>query len=129
MGGAIKRILVADDSAHARGILAFLLRSRGYEVLESEDGEQALQRARAERPDLLILDAMMPRRSGFEVCAALRADPELRSLPVVLLTAMGPDAAALGAQAGADECVAKPFRVQDLLARIEARLAGGPRAG
>jgi len=129
MGYSAKRILVADDSAHARGILVFLLRSRGYEVLESEDGEQALERARAEHPDLLILDAMMPRRSGFEVCAALRSDPELRGLPVVLLTALGPDAAALGAKAGADECISKPFGVKDLLARIEARLAGGPRGG
>jgi DNA-binding response OmpR family regulator len=129
MGRAVQRILVADDSAHARGILVFLLRSRGYEVLESEDGERALARARSERPDLVILDAMMPGRSGFEVCAALRADPALRGLPVVLLTAMGPDAADLGARAGADECVFKPFRVQDLLARIEARLAGGGGQG
>lgn len=123
----LKCILVADDSAHARGIVAFLLRSRGYEVVESEDGEQALAQVRSKRPDLVLLDAMMPRRSGFEVCAALRADPELKDLPIVLLTAMGPEAAALGAQAGADDCVAKPFRVQDLLSRIEARLAAGRR--
>lgn len=122
-----KRILVADDSAHARGIVAFLLRSRGYEVVESQDGEQALAQVRSERPDLVLLDAMMPRRSGFEVCAALRADPQLKDLPIVLLTAMGPEAVALGIQAGADDCVAKPFHVQDLLARIEARLAAGRR--
>lgn len=129
MGHATKRILIADDSAYARGILAFLLRHRGYEVLECEDGERALARARSERPDLVILDAMMPGRSGFEVCAALRADPDLRGLPVVLLTAMGPEAADLGARAGADECVLKPFRVQDLLSRIEACLAGGGGRG
>lgn len=113
------RILIADDEPTILMALEFLLRHAGFEVLTAVDGEQALQKARAERPDLLLLDVMMPLRNGYEVCQELRAQPELGAMKIVMLTARGRETeAAKGLAVGADAYITKPFSTRDLVARI-----------
>ena len=116
-------ILVADDSAENREILSARLAANGYHVLTASDGEQALAVARAEQPDLILLDVMMPKVNGLDVCRRLKADPSLPFMPVVLVTARGDtqDIVA-GLEAGADEYLTKPVDQTALLARVKAAL-------
>jgi two-component system alkaline phosphatase synthesis response regulator PhoP len=86
-----KKILIADDEQNIVISIEFLLRREGFEVLVASDGEEALARVRAERPDLVLLDVMMPKMNGFDVCQALRADPDLSSTRILMLTAKGRD--------------------------------------
>ena len=119
-----RRILLADDNADLRSYIARLLADRGYEVEAVVDGMAALEAARATRPDLLITDVMMPRLDGFGLLRALRADPELRDLPVVILSARAGDEAKVeGLDAGADDYLIKPFSARELLARVSAVIA------
>lgn len=87
----IKKVLIADDEQNIVISLDFLLRREGFEVLVAADGEEALAKIRSDRPDLVLLDVMMPKMNGFDVCQALRADPELASIRVLMLTAKGRD--------------------------------------
>ena len=113
-------ILVADDEAILRALVRETLSSGGYAVLEAANGDEALDLARSARPDLIVLDLMMPSRSGLEVLRELRADPELAATPVVMLTARARAAdREAAAAAGADRFVAKPFSPSEL-ARIVA---------
>lgn len=113
-------ILVGDDEAVLRALVRATLSSAGYDVLEAADGDEALELARSARPDLIVLDLMMPRRSGLEVLRELRADPELAATPVVMLTARTRAAdREAAAEAGADRFLAKPFSPRKL-ARIVA---------
>ena len=116
-------ILVADDSAENREILSARLAANGYHVLMAADGEEALAVARAEQPDLILLDVMMPKVNGLDVCRRLKADPSLPFMPVVLVTARGDtqDIVA-GLEAGADEYLTKPVDQTALLARVKAAL-------
>jgi len=116
-------ILVADDSVENREILSARLAANGYHVLTASDGEQALAVARAEQPDLILLDVMMPKVNGLDVCRRLKADPSLPFMPVVLVTARGDtqDIVA-GLEAGADEYLTKPVDQTALLARVKAAL-------
>jgi len=116
-------ILVADDSAENREILSARLAANGYHVLTASDGEQALAVARAEQPDLILLDVMMPKVNGLDVCRRLKADPSLPFMPVVLVTARGDtqDIVA-GLEAGADEYLTNPVDQTALLARVKAAL-------
>ncbi len=118
-----KKILVADDEQNIVISLEFLLRRVGFEVVIAHDGAEALERIRAERPDLVILDVMMPKRTGFEVCQELRQDPAFRDLRIMMLTAKGRDTeVSKGMALGADHYMTKPFATKDLIARVKGLL-------
>ncbi|KDE97795.1 histidine kinase [Mycolicibacterium aromaticivorans JS19b1 = JCM 16368] len=117
------RVLVADDNADMREYLVRLLRGAGYQVDEVADGQQALSRIRADRPDLVVSDVMMPRLDGLALVAALRNDPHTVAVPVLLLSARaGQEASIEGLQAGADDYLVKPFVAAELLARVRANI-------
>jgi signal transduction histidine kinase len=113
------RVLVVDDEEKNRLLLRDLLEVQGYEVSEAEDGEQALQKAAEVRPDLVLLDLMMPKLDGFEVCRRLKRDPETSSVPILLLTSLGERNVRLtGIEAGANDFLNKPIDAQDLILRV-----------
>ena len=112
-----QRVLVVDDEPFILRSLSFVLERAGYEVLQARDGDEALEVLRDRRPQVCLLDVMMPRRSGFEVCEIVKGDPELRSTYVVMLTAKGQEAAReRGVQAGCDEYLTKPVDRARLIA-------------
>src|SRR5665213_1338824 len=116
-----ERILIIEDETPMRTALADLLAAEGYRALTAADGERGLERALAEKPDLILLDVMMPKLDGFAVCAALRrlANP----VPVLMLTAKGQiEDRVRGLDAGADDYLVKPFSTDELLARVRALL-------
>jgi DNA-binding response OmpR family regulator len=123
-------ILIADDDPNIVLALRFLMEKEGYRVRVATDGEAALTAIAEDRPDLVVLDVMMPRRNGFDVCAAVRADPELAATRIVMLTAKGLDGERnRGLRAGADDYVTKPFATRDVLERVRQLLgASGARA-
>lgn len=121
--GRKPRILVADDLEVQRNLLGELLEPQGYEILYAEDGDQALELARQKDIDLALLDVMMPHRTGFAVCRAVKADPEMRLTPVVLVTGLdNVDDRIQGIESGADEFLSKPFNEQELLSRVRSLL-------
>ena len=122
--GAVPRILVCDNEDVLRDLVRASLEGNGYDLVEARDGDEALTLARTVRPDLILLDVMMPGRSGLDVLAELRADPELAETRVVMLTARTQAAdreAAAGA--GADRFLTKPFSPLQLAALVEDMLA------
>ena len=117
-------ILVVDDDAVVRELLRMNFELEGHEVLEADDGASGLAAVREHRPDAVLLDVMMPAPNGFEVCATLRADPELAAMPVVLLTARALSADRVqGHDAGADAYVTKPFDPLELVELVEKLVA------
>ena len=120
-------LIVEDEPDMARG-LQYNLEARGYEVLVAADGDEGYRTARARKPDLVVLDVMLPKRDGFDVCRALRkAEPQL---PVLMLTARGSeDDVVLGLKLGADDYIRKPFSIAELVARIEALLRRSTHGG
>jgi DNA-binding response OmpR family regulator len=113
------RVLIADDEPNIVVSLEFMMKREGYDVLVARDGPQALAAIRESRPALVLLDAMMPGMSGFEVCEAVRADPETRGTRILMLTAKGRETdVARGVGAGADAYVTKPFSTRDLVAKV-----------
>ncbi len=122
-----RSILIVDDAENTRGILTFILRNKGFEVALAADGEEALEKFRARTPDLVVLDAMMPKVSGYEVCSVIKADERTRRIPIILLTAQAEQAGETvqrwKRELRPDEVMGKPFKVQELLARIEQLLA------
>ena len=117
------RILVVDDEIYIVHILDFSLGMEGYEVLTALDGEQAVEKARAEKPDLIVLDIMMPKLDGYETCKRLKADPETKDVPVILLSAKGRNVdQKVGFEVGADDYITKPFSPRKLVERINAIL-------
>jgi len=118
------KILIAEDADDIRELLVFKLKAAGYEVHSVVDGESAVRLAKSIMPDLVVLDWMMPRMNGLDVCIALRSDPELHSMPIMLLTAKGQEIdVERGFSAGVDDYVVKPFSPRELVHRIEALLA------
>jgi two-component system alkaline phosphatase synthesis response regulator PhoP len=114
----MKRVLIAEDEESIVASLEFLMRQCGYETRVARDGEAALASLSEFRPDLVVLDIMLPRRSGYEVCEAVRADARLKSTRVMMLTARGgPSDAAKGFASGADAYLTKPFATRELVAR------------
>jgi len=114
------KVLYVEDEPDIRAVaIEFLLRREGFEVLVASDGEEALAKVRAERPDLVLLDVMMPRMNGFDVCQALRADPDLGGTRILMLTAKGRDTeVSKGLGLGADGYMTKPFSTKELLAEV-----------
>lgn len=118
-----KKVLIADDEQNIVISIEFLLRREGFEVVVASDGEAALVKARAEKPDLVLLDVMMPKMNGFDVCQALRADPELAGMRVLMLTAKGRETeVSKGLGLGADAYMTKPFSTKELVAQVRALL-------
>ncbi len=113
------KVLVADDEPNIVVSLEYLLRREGYEVLLAADGDEALATLRRERPALVLLDVMMPGRTGFEVCQEVRADPELEGVRILMLTAKGRDTdISKGLALGADGYMTKPFSTRELVQKV-----------
>ena len=127
------KILVCDDEPFILKALTFIVRKEGHTVLEARNGEEALDRIRAERPVVVFLDVMMPKKNGYEVLEAVRADDAIKGTYVILLTAKGQDSdRERGLSLGADEFMTKPFSPAVILARLREILAargGGAGAG
>jgi two-component system, OmpR family, phosphate regulon response regulator PhoB len=112
-------ILCADDDVDILSLVSLRLERAGYEVVRAEDGERAVAAARERRPALAVLDVVMPKLTGYEVLAAVRADPSLRGMKVILLSARVQEADVHeGLDAGADAYLAKPFKAPELLERV-----------
>ena len=119
-----KKILIADDEPNIVTALEFLLARGGYEVLIARDGEEALKTLESARPDLVLLDVMMPVKSGYEICKRIRERPEWAHIKVVMLSAKGRDAEVnKGMAMGADLYVTKPFSTRELMEQIKGLLA------
>ena len=120
-----KKVLIADDEPNIVASLEFLMRQKGYDVKVVHTGDDALSAIREFAPDLVLLDVMMPRMSGYDVCQKVREDPALSAVKVIMLSAKGRDVEInKGIAVGADAYVTKPFSTRDLIARVEAMLAG-----
>ncbi len=120
---AKEKILVVDDEEDIVELVRYNLSREGYQTLSAETGEKALRLARTEKPDLVVLDLMLPGMDGLEVTRAMKGDAELRRIPIVMLTAKGeePDIVA-GLELGADDYIVKPFSTRVLVARVRAAL-------
>jgi DNA-binding response OmpR family regulator len=117
------KIMLADDEQQVRDMVAFRLRNAGHQVVGARDGGEALALAAAEKPDLIILDVMMPVLDGFEVLRRLKADPALQAIPVIILSAKGREQDVMtGIRGGAIDYVVKPFSLKELTARVELAL-------
>jgi two-component system alkaline phosphatase synthesis response regulator PhoP len=115
----VKRILAVDDEPHILKLVGLSLKSGGFEVLEAADGFLAMEMARSEHPDLVLVDVMMPGIDGYEVCRRLKQDPETAEIPVVMLTAKTQvSERKAGMDAGATGYVNKPFAPKDLVAQV-----------
>ncbi len=118
-----QRILVVDDDRSIVKVLAGYLEQAGFSVLAAHDGETALHILRRERPDLVILDLMMPKRDGWEVTRVVRGDKDLASTPIIMLTARFEDTDKItGLELGADDYVTKPFNAREVVTRVKALL-------
>jgi DNA-binding response OmpR family regulator len=114
-----KRILITDDEANILLSLEFLMKQAGYEVDTANDGEEALAAIERNRPDLVLLDVMMPRKNGYEVCETVRANPDNNGITIVMLTAKGREIEReKGLSLGADDYITKPFSTQEVTAKV-----------
>ena len=117
------KLLVVDDEPDAVELLEFNLRNAGYDVVSAEDGAEAIKKAKASRPDLIVLDVMLPEVDGLEVCKILRRDEATSAVPIIMLTAKAAEIdRVLGLELGADDYVTKPFNIRELLLRIKGLL-------
>jgi len=120
------KILVVEDEQDLRQVLDYNLRQVGHEVLLAQEGREGLAFARQQRPDLILLDLMLPDIQGTEVCKSLKDDPTTRAIPVIMVTAKGEEIdRVVGFELGVDDYVVKPFSVRELLLRIQAILRRG----
>ena len=118
------RILIADDEPNILISLEYLMKREGYAVSVARDGVEALDTLRRERPSLVLLDVMMPTKTGFEVCQEVRADDELKDTLILMLTAKGRDTdVAKGLALGANDYVTKPFSTKELVQKVQELLA------
>lgn len=118
------KILIAEDEPDIRELVAFTLRFAGHEVVTTSNGEEALLQAPMVMPDVILMDVRMPRMTGYDACRAMKANPLLRDVPVVFLSAKGQDAEIqAGMEAGAEEYLLKPFAPDQLVERVRAILA------
>lgn len=129
---AAATVLVVDDAPPNVKLLRLILKDAGYRVLEAGSGPEALEILHREKPDAIVLDVRMPGMTGYEVCEAVRRDPEFVALPVIMVTALSlPEERIRGIEAGATDFITKPFNRKELLARLQASLAQvqGARSG
>jgi DNA-binding response OmpR family regulator len=123
------KILLAEDEKQIADMISFKLGNGGHQIVHAQDGEQAMTMAVRERPDLILLDAMMPGLNGFEVLRRLKEDVSLRSIPVIMVTAKGHERDVLnGLRGGAVDYIVKPFSLKELSARVELALRREPPA-
>ena len=114
-----QKILIADDEPNIVISLEYLMKREGYSVTVARDGDEALAAITRERPDLVLLDVMMPKKNGFEVCQAVRANEDLRAIKILMLTAKGRDTdLAKGLALGADAYMTKPFSTRELALKV-----------
>jgi two-component system alkaline phosphatase synthesis response regulator PhoP len=117
---ALGKVLVVDDEVYILHILDFSLGAEGFEVITANNGELAIEKAKQEKPDLIVLDIMMPVLDGYETCRRLKREAETKNIPVVLLTAKGRDVdKRLGYEVGAVDYIVKPFSPNRLIERIQ----------
>ena len=115
-----KKILIADDNENIREALTYLLEDEGYKLWLAKDGAEALKQVREVRPDVLLLDIMMPEINGYDVCRTIKNDPDLKKTYIIMLTAKGQVAEQeRGKEVGADEYVVKPFSPMEILTKIK----------
>ncbi len=124
-----RRILIVDDDAFIRRPLEFILRAEGFDAESAVDGDECLRVVRERRPDLIVLDVMMPGRDGFEICRELKSDPSMREIPVVLLSARGREHdRERGLALGAQDFMTKPYSPSDLVRRVREILSNAEGA-
>jgi DNA-binding response OmpR family regulator len=122
-----KRVLIADDEENIVTALEFLLQRRGYETRVAKNGDEALSEIERFAPDLVLLDVMMPRKSGYVVCQRMRGRPEWRHIKIIMLSAKGREVeVSKGVSLGADLYITKPFSNTELVAKIDGLLAASP---
>lgn len=120
----MRHALVVDDDADIRELVAFKLEQLGFEVLTAADGEEGLRLAEEVRPEIVLLDIMMPKLSGIDVCRRLREQPSTAATPVILLTAKAQEAdVERGFAVGADDYIVKPFSLRELSSRVQVLMA------
>ncbi|MEN9501461.1 MAG: hypothetical protein RI964_746 [Pseudomonadota bacterium] len=120
-------ILIADDEPNILISLEYLMKREGFQVSVARDGEEALQSIRRLRPRLVLLDVMMPKKTGLEVCQAVRADPDTQATLILMLTAKGRDTdVAKGLALGANDYVVKPFSTKELVQKVKTLLETSP---
>ena len=118
------KILVVDDEPNIVLSLEFLMKQAGFQVRTASDGEAGLAAIAVEQPDLVLLDVMMPRKNGYEVCQAIRANPEWKAIRIIMLTAKGREVEReKGLALGADNYITKPFSTQEVVERVRELLA------
>lgn len=122
-----QRIAVIEDESDILDVITYNLQREGYEVSAATDGAEGLETVRRSRPDLILLDLMLPSMDGLEVCRRIKADPTLRDVPIIIVSAKGEESdVVLGLGIGADDYVCKPFSPRELVARVQAGLRRGP---
>jgi DNA-binding response OmpR family regulator len=115
-----KRILIVDDEGDLRSMMRFRLEALDYDIVEAADGQEGLNRARSDRPDLIILDLMLPKIDGFKVCRMLKFDEKYKNIPIIMFTARAQKKdEKLGKEMGADAYITKPFEPEVLLNKIK----------
>lgn len=118
-----KKILIADDEQNIVISLEFLMKREGFTVCIAADGQEAIDKVRSETPDLVLLDIMMPRKNGYEVCQEIRSDPQLQGTRILMLTAKGREMEVTkGLAMGADAYMTKPFSTRELVTKVKSLL-------
>ncbi|MGY2837717.1 response regulator transcription factor [Thermostichus sp. MS-CIW-41] len=121
----MSRVLVVEDSQSQREMISKLLQENGFEVMTVEDGVEAVEAVKQSKPDLIVLDIVMPRMNGYEVCRLLKADPLTQKTPIVMCSSKGEEFDRYwGIRQGADAYIAKPFQPQELVGTIKQLLRG-----
>jgi two-component system alkaline phosphatase synthesis response regulator PhoP len=119
-----RSVLVVDDESNIVLSLEFLMRQAGFEVRVARDGEAALEAVAASQPDLILLDVMMPKRDGYDVCQAIRANPDWKGIRIIMLTAKGREIEReKGLAMGADDYITKPFSTREVVERVKQYLS------
>jgi phosphate regulon transcriptional regulator PhoB len=119
----MSKIMIVDDEQDIVELLSYNLEKEGFSIVKAYDGEAALGLVRSEKPDLMILDLMLPKMNGLDVCKSIRRNPETATLPIIMLTAKGDEIdKIIGLEVGADDYITKPFSIKELIARVRAVL-------
>ena len=117
----MSKVLIVEDEANIRQLVKYNLEKESFQVIEAEDGLQGLRLAKAEKPDLVLLDLMLPQMDGLEVCRSLKGNQATAALPIIMLTAKSEEIdKVIGLELGADDYLAKPFQTEELIARLRA---------